>query len=538
MVREAHAACVEARATGAPIDEIGAMRADRARMPARRTVLAGAAALAAGTFLPGRSLAIGQPRVAIIGGGLAGLRCAHALWVGQRIAARVFEWDDHVGGRVETLRNYFANGQIAEQHGEFISSEHKAMLGLAQAFCLNLESTNAYPAHTHDTYWFGPARYTQAELNADWQNFGWKLFRDAVKRAPFANYRSYSKTAYAWDHMAVPEWVERYVPGGTAGSFGQLCCSDVISEYGGPPERQSALNLLYILGYDSSAADGFQSNLHPVLAGTNEKWHIRGGNDQLVSGLVSRLPEGSIRLHHRLTALRENPDRSYTCIFARDRGTTEFTADHVVLAIPFTTLREVDLDRVSLSPLKRLAIETLPLGNNAKIQIQVGGRPWTRDGYTGDVLSSRAPDGGWDASFYQRARRPGATEIFIAFPGGLRGQRLAGKYGLRFGTDEQPAPAAMVADTLAELEPIFPGVTDAWRDGPQLAWVNDGNIDPHLLGAWSQYNVGQYTGFSGIEEMREGNIHFAGEHTSLEFQGFMEGAVRSGERAAREISES
>jgi monoamine oxidase len=65
--------------------------------------------------------------------------------------------------------------------------------------------------------------------------------------------------------------------------------------------------------------------------------------------------------------------------------------------------------------------------------------------------------------------------------------------------------------------------------------VNDGNIDPHLRGAWSQYNIGQYTGFSGVEKEAEGNIHFAGEQTSLEFQGYMEGAVRSGARAAREI---
>jgi monoamine oxidase len=59
-----------------------------------------------------------------------------------------------------------------------------------------------------------------------------------------------------------------------------------------------------------------------------------------------------------------------------------------------------------------------------------------------------------------------------------------------------------------------------------------------LLGAWSQYNVGQYTGFSGIERVREGNIHFAGEQTSTEFQGYIEGAVRSGLRAAAEIQDA
>ncbi len=94
----------------------------------------------------------------------------------------------------------------------------------------------------------------------------------------------------------------------------------------------------------------------------------------------------------------------------------------------------------------------------------------------------------------------------------------------------------MISDALAQLEPILPGVTSAWNAGPKLAWVNDGNLEPHFLGAWSQYNVGQYTGFCGVERLREGNIHFAGEHTSVAFQGFIEGAVRSGERAAKEIT--
>ena len=61
------------------------------------------------------------------------------------------------------------------------------------------------------------------------------------------------------------------------------------------------------------------------------------------------------------------------------------------------------------------------------------------------------------------------------------------------------------------------------------------SINPRLGGAYAQYRVGQYTGFGGIEGVQEGNVHFAGEHTSPDFQGFMEGAVTSGERVATEI---
>jgi monoamine oxidase len=198
-------------------------------------------------------------------------------------------------------------------------------------------------------------------------------------------------------------------------------------------------------------------------------------------------------------------------------------------------LRNVDLSGVTLSPLKQTAIKSLPLGNNAKIQIQIAGRPWIKNGFDGGTFTDAAFDGGWDGTSYQNQGKRSPTEIFVALPGGADGAGIASKYGLVFGNEQGPAPTQLVTDTLAGLEPIFPGVTAAWRRGPQLAWVNDGNIDRYLLGAWSQYNVGQYTGFGGVEGLREGNIHFAGEHTSIEFQGFIEGAVRSGLRAADEI---
>jgi monoamine oxidase len=317
----------------------------------------------------------------------------------------------------------------------------------------------------------------------------------------------------------------------------------VVSEYGGPPELQSALNLVYILGYDDSRnGQGFQSSSTPSLYGTDEKWHIHGGNDQLIGRMAGQLPSGTIRTGHQLVALKDNGNLTYTLTFQVGAGTTQVVADHVVLALPFSTLRHVDLTQTNLSARKRTAIDTLELGTNAKVTLQVAGRPWNALGYTGNTLTDlalQAPgspggapigiDGGWDTSNYQ----PGPTGILADFIGGSDGARLGSKYGL--GSDDGVAPPRLVNDLLVNFERIFPGVTAAWNAGPRLAHYHDGNLDPRLGGAWSQYNVGQYTGFSGIEPVREGNIHFAGEHTSLENQGFVEGGVESGERVAAEI---
>ena len=559
MLREAHAASTESATTGIPIDEVSAIRSERAgraralaaeRRLSRRSLLKAGGALGvlgATAGLGPTAAAATPPRVVIVGGGVAGLRCAHRLWTKWRKPSTVYEWDDRVGGRIETLRGYFANGQTVEQHAEFISSEHVATLNLAASLGLSLDLAStaaAYPPGTKDTYWLNGARYTQAMLDADWQANAWALFNDAVRVAPWpTRFTTFSQAGFDWDHVSVVDWIEQHVPGGLDSPFGKLCYYVVVSEYGGPPELQSALNLVYILGYDDSRnGQGFQSSSTPSLYGTDEKWHIHGGNDQLIGGMVRQLPSGAIRTGHQLIALRDNGNLTYTLTFQVGAGTTQVVADHVVLALPFSTLRRVDLTRTNLSARKRTAIDTLELGTNAKVTLQVAGRPWNAAGYTGNTLTDLAlqaagsppgapigSDGGWETTNYQ----PGPTGILADFIGGSDGARLGSKYGL--GSDDGVAPTKLVNDLLVNFERIFPGVTAAWNAGPRLAHYHDGNLDPRLGGAWSQYNVGQYTGFSGIEPVREGNIHFAGEHTSLENQGFVEGAVESGERVAAEI---
>src|SRR5207253_1849899 len=145
---------------------------------------------------------------------------------------------------------------------------------------------------------------------------------------------------------------------------------------------QSALNLIYMLGYDTSAhGRRFQPTDAPVLAGTDEKYHIKGGNDQLIDGMVHQLPPGTIKLEQQLIALQDNDNETYTCTFQSGTTTYDVIADHVVLALPFQTLRYVDLTRANLSALKLQAINNLQLGNNVKIQLQFNSRIWNTAGF-------------------------------------------------------------------------------------------------------------------------------------------------------------
>ena len=91
----------------------------------------------------------------------------------------------------------------------------------------------------------------------------------------------------------------------------------------------------------------------------------------------------------------------------------------------------------------------------------------------------------------------------------------------------------MVSAYLEDWDRLFPGVEAAYNGKAFYVWSPG---DPHILGAYSYLKVGQYTAFNGIQGQREGNVHFAGEHTSVNFQGYIEGALRSGYRCASEVA--
>jgi monoamine oxidase len=91
----------------------------------------------------------------------------------------------------------------------------------------------------------------------------------------------------------------------------------------------------------------------------------------------------------------------------------------------------------------------------------------------------------------------------------------------------------MASDYVDGFDALFPGARNAYNGKAYYAWSSG---DPHIGGAYSYLKTGQYTGFNGIQGRRHGNLHFAGEHTSVNSQGYMEGALRSGYRCGAEIT--
>jgi monoamine oxidase len=532
-LRRAKVASSTAHRLGCGIDEADEI----VGQPMTRRGFLGAAGLAGFSLVAPRvqprigTGAKATPRVVIVGAGIAGLGCAYRLWTHSGIAADIYEYDSRPGGRIRTLRGLFAEEQTVEEHAEFINPEHTATLALAKEFGLSLDNRDKYPAGTHpnvEALRFFGRPWTQAAVNRDWHEWAWQLFHHAAfVTAPWPQlYNRNNPGGLMFDHMSVAEWIETYIPGGTSSDFGALCVAAVLDEYGGPIGDQSALNLVYLLGQDASTKNGFQPHTSPQLGGADEKWHVRGGNDQLISGILGHLGDAPLNLGQQLVAVRTSGSRGYICTFETGSTRTDVSADHVVLALPFTTLRSVDLSGVEISPLHRVAIDEEPLGSNSKLFLQFDSRIWNVDHRTGNVYDDGVVEGGWEASLHQ----PGQAGILAALPGG----EAALEWGSRFGLTgyEGIAPTSMVEAFLSNFESLFPGVTRHYNGRSYYVWSPG---DPHILGAYSYLKVGQYTGFNGIQGAREENLHFAGEHTSVNFQGYIEGALRSGYRCAGEI---
>jgi monoamine oxidase len=525
-----YAAHAEAERTGVPVDEVLGVAASRPSALdedvatfTRRSFLLGGAGLIAGAAVaasPLRSEARSAPsrtapRIAIVGGGLAGLRCAHLLWTGRPgrpIAATVYEANaERAGGRCWTLRGFFDGP--TEHGGAFIDTTHLAVRRLVARLALQTEVLNGGDLPTgEDIYWIDGGYYTRAEASSDWAAVGYRSFRKASRelQSPAGEARL--------DAMSVPEWLDS-TEIGSASRLGKLLLANTVTENGGDPGDQSALDLIEI------TAASPRSTLE-LLPGDDECYHVVGGNDQIVSRMIDQLAPGAVQHDHRLVAVRANADGTTTLSFEVDPRTEDVIADLVVMALPFSTLRQVDLSESGLSATKQTVIRTLGMGSNAKIHVELHHKTWPALGFSGATYSEwDRYCCAWDDSV---PLGPNAGRaLLLGFPGGRVGKsRLTG-------SAHGAAPGGDVNWFLSAIEPVYPGTTAAYTG---RAYEDHWALDPLVRGAYSYSRVGQAASFGTIAATPEGRVHFAGEHTSTEFQGFLEGAVESGERAARELT--
>ena len=467
------------------------------------------------------------PRIAIVGGGIAGLNAALTL-ADKGFASTIYEAStDRVGGRMHSDRTgYWSSGQGSEWCGELIDSGHVTIRHLAQRFGLDaVDLFAAQPNGSTDTNWFLGGYYSADDADADFQPVHNTLQGQIQATSYPTTYKIHTDAGIFFDNMTVYDWIENYVPGGHTSRFGRMLDAAYNEEYGAETKGQAALNLMYLLGFNASPGN------FSIFGKSDERYHIAGGNEQLPEAIADSLGRETIKQGWAMQSVKANADGTVSMTFSTPGKNQTVTADHVILCMSFAVLRTLDYRSANFDSLKKTAITQLGAGHNSKLQLQFSSRYWNTTGpwgiSNGNVYTDVGIQNIWDVSRAQ----PGAAGILVNYSGGnvANAYKPSTPYSNAAGNAQVTTYANQF---LAKLEPVFPGITARWNG---KATLSTPFLDPLLNCSYSYWKPGQYVGFSGYEGVVQGNIHFAGEHCSQDFQGYMEGGAAEGARAAGEI---
>jgi monoamine oxidase len=399
-----------------------------------------------------------------------------------------------------------------------------------------------YPAGSTDTYYFAniptvPAGYYRwADVLRDFAPVYAAVKADA-KAAPYpttyANANDNRRQArYELDNMSIRKWIKTRVPGEGPNidvldtRMGRLLDAEYNIEYGVETKNQSAFNLIYLLAYQPDP-DGFS-----VYGESDEKWKLKGGIDGLTTKMANELVDwgSEIKLQWLLRKITLAADGSYYLDF--DNG-SRVRAKYVLMALPFSALRgRIDFSAAGFSDFKKNTILQAAVGHNYKMGLQFTRRFWNESGpwgvSNGNLSSDIGCQYGWDAT----RGVPGTPGILIDYLGGdvCDAMTLSHPYGNQYDSN-----ARADAETfLSQLERIFPGVPVRSLWNGKVA-ATKSHLDPNYMCGYGSYIQGGYTQWCGAERLPSGNVHFAGEHTSIEYFGYFEGAADEARMEAEKI---
>jgi monoamine oxidase len=428
--------------------------------------------------------------VLVAGAGLAGLAAARDL---ERRGARVtvVEARDRVGGRTWTLRDGFG-GQHAEAGADLIEKEQEDVLSLARD--LGLRPVRIL---RQGFGFYGPSprgRIAKQRLDAN--------AREMLR--PFAAaIEDYNVSERRWDSA-----IARHLAGrSTAGLLAAA----------GAPEwvraRLRGLRGLFLADPEELAALAVVDFFAEVgTPGRDPMYRIAQGNDSLARALASALAAPPI-LQTILRRVRQTR-RGVVVTVEGPSGTGEIQADVAIVAMPATTVREVTFEP-DLPDSQQDAIRALRYGSATRLLLQFAGRFWKTVGQS-SAFGTDGPLGAvWDGNEQQR----GPAAILSLLAGGDASRELQAL--LRGGGAE-----AIVARLrwLGRPRALLTSQMVVWED------------DRWARGGYAFFDVGFRPELRGWLARPAGRILFAGEHTSVRWQGYMNGAVQSGRRAAAEAA--
>ncbi len=439
--------------------------------------------------------------VAVLGAGLAGLVAAREL---QRAGLRtvVLEARERVGGRL--LNHQLGDGKTIEMGGQWIGPTQDRVAALAKELGLA-----TFPTHDRGDYLlergrrinryrgraprFGPALSADlAQLEARLNRLFDRVHPDAPWDTPGAE-RLDAQTLWSWTRGAT------FTRG--AREFIELVSEGV---FAAQPQDLSLLHFLFYV----RAAGGLEM-LESTTGGAQQD-RVVGGSQMIAQRLADELGDAVILGAPARTISR---DDSGVTILA-DGATVR--ANHVIVAVPLALAGRIAYEP-ALPPQRDGLTQRMPMGAVIKCQAIFDEPFWRAEGQTGQAASTRGPV----RIVYDNSPPDGSPGVLLAF--------LEGGPARRLGAWAPEDRRAAVLDCLTRL---FGPRAASPRDYVELDWQRE-RWSGGCYGGYLQ--PGGWTTYGPALRAPVGRIHWAGAETAERWCGYMDGAIRSAERAVGEV---
>ena len=413
----------------------------------------------------------------------------------------VLEARDRIGGRVHTHR--IAGGAHAEAGGEFIDTRHTTMLAYCKRFGLELEDTRRGGRGLRGVVWRNGSRHAGPEFRTPpvmrkIDGMYRRIYEFALQVDPSDPLAGGGRRL---DRTSVAALLDRARLGNRARFLAERSIRD---DYGAEPRSLSLLGLLLSerIEYDQPP-DGV------------EAFRVAAGNSTLPEALAASLSTPPA-LASPVLGVRHGAGG-----VAVRTGGGEWAADACVLAVPVPALRRIEIDPAPRGALAE-AVATLRNVPVVKTLLPYRKRFWRRRDESGGLASDLELGTTWEGTDGQRT----SEGILIAYASGSRGVAVARR-----------APERRITRARRDVARVWPGTSHLalLGEAATFAWATD----PWAGGAWSGYAPGQvescWVPLKEADPAVGPRLVLAGEHTDR-LNGYMEGAARSGKRAARLVA--
>ena len=444
-------------------------------------------------------------KVLILGAGMAGMSSAiELIKLGHDVT--ILEGQTRAGGRIRTLREPFTDGLYADMGAARIPENHEWTMKYIKEYDLQLHPFNPLEGDYIHLMKGKRIRYN-SQTPAGLENYPVTLKPDEMAMG----WQGIATTPLEKLMASIGDPTSLDWPPQNIAKYDAYSLKEYLTESGYSKEIADLL----MIGWETSK--GMNMSMLEVIRelslsfGANRN-KIVGGNDLLPTRMAQTISQ-YIRYGTRVLGVSQS-ENDVTVVVSRNGQNESLTADRVICTFPLPVVKKMDFVK-TLSKEKQKAINELTYWDLSRTVIQVKERYWKKENLNGFAATDQ-PMEIWDPNYESASVRG----LIAAYAKNDDSQLMAQL------TDQQRLDFAS-----KQVDRTFPGLMEHIEGGYTKCWKED----PWALGAHSIGTRNQMTTLLPHLIQPEGRIHFAGEHASA-YHGWIQGAIESGNRAAKEIN--